>query len=341
MHASGDIRALLHYVPLFEKKCFGLVIDAPRENLAGIFLDLSALQDIDVSLAITSTVHEVDTLLDYASDVEMRYAHTPTPLLSSYRESLARRQAVFLPRGELPDFLHTLQALQASKLLYLLDAQQASALPRGAFLAQKKPPLKPTLLKQAHHACQMGIARVHLLNGNQPSILLEELFSNEGVGTMVHSDSYKLIRPLQEDDIVELLAMIARSVRQSRLIPRHYSAIAQSIEDYYVMEIDGNVVGSVAVHFYKKQAVAELACLYVKESHKGLGYGKDLVLHAESTAWKIQAKSLFALSNASANFFKTTMGYEEINPSSIPASRYAQLLASGRNSRAFIKKIIT
>jgi amino-acid N-acetyltransferase len=43
-------------------------------------------------------------------------------------------------------------------------------------------------------ACRRGVPRVHVLNGRRQGVLVDELFSNEGVGTMVHADSYRMIR---------------------------------------------------------------------------------------------------------------------------------------------------
>ncbi|NJM36748.1 MAG: hypothetical protein HC845_02095 [Akkermansiaceae bacterium] len=103
-----------------------------------------------------------------------------------------------------------------------------------------------TLLRAAAAACDRGVPRVHVLNGRQQGVLVDELFSNEGVGTMVHADSYRVIRKLREEDIPELLGMIGRSVRRTKLVARNYEDIQSRIEDYRVLAIDDNVVGCVA-----------------------------------------------------------------------------------------------
>jgi amino-acid N-acetyltransferase len=92
------------------------------------------------------------------------------------------------------------------------------------------------------------VPRVHVLNGRRQGVLVDELFSNEGVGTMVHADSYRMIRPLREEDIPELLGMIGRSVRRTKLVERTYEDIQSRIGDFHVMTIDDNVVGCVALH---------------------------------------------------------------------------------------------
>lgn len=107
-------------------------------------------------------------------------------------------------------------------------------------------------------------------------VLVEELFSEEGVGTMVHTDSYREIRPLKEEDIPELLSMIARSVVDSKLVNRNYEDIAARIDSYYVLTLDDSIVGCVAVYPYPEHHSAELGCLYIKHRHEGRGYGRAL-----------------------------------------------------------------
>ena len=156
---------------------------------------------------------------------------------------------------------------------------------------------------------------------------------------MVYADSYRVIRPLREDDIVELLGMISRSVRNSTLVPRGYAEIEKNLRDYFVMDIDGNVVGCIALHSYPDSEMAEVACLYVKQAHEGLGYGIELVKHAQKQAHQRGANEVFALTNRAADFFQRQLGYQEIPMEELPEVRQEQLLASGRDSRAFSKKM--
>ncbi|NWK56378.1 GNAT family N-acetyltransferase [Verrucomicrobiaceae bacterium N1E253] len=342
-----DVRGLLQYVPQFKGKTFVIVIDVPHANLAETMLDLLALQNIGVKLVLGSSLHGIDEIFDRAAEVELKYAQEPFVLKPD--ASMSDDLALVLGRGQaaLVDFsgqepLSTSQAalaveLGASKFI-LLQAGSGAA-EQGAIRAAdlgKRESLDP-LLSRAEAACQLGVDRVHLLNGSFPAVLLNELFSNEGVGTMVYADSYRGIRPIREEDIVELLGMIGRSVRNSRLVPRTYADIEQHLEDYSVMDIDGNVVGCVALLRYAGADTAEVACLYVKQAHEGLGYGAELVTYAEQQARELGLASVFSLTNRAAHFFQDRMGYEEWDAAAIPQVRSQQLLASGRDSRVFGK----
>lgn len=337
----GDVRGLLQYVPQFGGKVFVVVINAPVPALAEIMLDLVTLQNIGVQLVIGSTVHSTDDLLDRAAEVELSVEEvsnllSPEPVT----EKLRRGQvaiADFTRENPLSaNISQFAQSVLAKKLILLRGAGEE--LPQGAVRAADVAGNEDPIMRSAAAACQLGIPRVHLLDGEIPGVLLSELFSNEGVGTMVYADSYRTIRPLREEDIVELLGMIGRSVRNAHLVPRDYAAVAEKISDYSVMEIDGNVVGSVALYHYPEDKTAEIACLYVKQAHEGLGYGVELVCHAELQAKEAAVSSVFALTNRAADFFQQN-GYTEKPGDSIPASRHQQLLASGRNSRVFSKNL--
>jgi len=333
-----DVRGLLQYVPQFSGKVFVIIIDVPQSILAETMLDLVSLQSIGVRLVIGSTVHSLDDLLDRAAEVELKFCQT-----EDRGAALDRGQALVVDCvGDQPLSVPQSQlaiSLSASKLIFL---NAGGAMPsRGAIRAADISDCKDVsqVLSRAAAACTMGISRVHILDGSCPAVLLSELFSNEGVGTMVYGDSYREIRPIREDDIVELLGMIGRSVRNSHLVPRGYTDIETNLSDYSVMDIDGNVVGCVALLRYPGSDTAELACLYVKQAHEGLGYGAELVVYVEQRARELGLASVFSLTNRAAHFFNNRMGYEEIQPEEIPPTRSQQLLASGRDSRVFRKTL--
>ena len=191
------------------------------------------------------------------------------------------------------------------------------------------------LLDQAAEACRAGIPRVHLLDGKMRGVLVEELFSEEGVGTMVHTDSYREIRPLKEEDIPELLSMIARSVVDSKLVNRNYEDIAARIDSYYVLTLDDSIVGCVAVYPYPEHHSAELGCLYIKHRHEGRGYGRALCEFAKRKAEEMGMEFIFALSQSAVHYFRDRMHYAEFSRDCLPPERLRALELSGRKSGVF------
>jgi amino-acid N-acetyltransferase len=82
-----------------------------------------------------------------------------------------------------------------------------------------------------------------------------------------------------------------------------------------------------------------VACLYVKQSHEGTGYGASMVKFLEENAKSKNIAKVFALSNRAADFFEG-IGYEEMDTQELPPERLKRLTESGRQSRAF-KKLVS
>jgi amino-acid N-acetyltransferase len=200
------------------------------------------------------------------------------------------------------------------------------------------------LLSKLRHgalACQEGVQRVHIVDGTQDEALLSELFSNEGVGTMIHADDYQQIRKARSSDVPALLAMMKQGVDDAALVPRSREQITKRIADFFVLELDGNPVGSVAIHSYEEEGgkIAELACLFVRRSHKNKGHGRKLVAFAEDTARQRGCERIVALSTQAFRFFEEKLGYEVADSSVLPAERRDKYDKSGRNSKVLNKRL--
>lgn len=353
--ALGDVKAVLQYVPLFRGRLFVVVFDEgllPDPAVAETLLDLHALQQIGVRLVIGVLGGAVEDLADRATEMELKFdrcAGQPgeEACLPSCEEILGRGQAVLVDcRGKKSfdaDLFGVATGLGAAKMITLVNGPgvlrdgvplHAVAVEEAARLAEEGALEGATLLAGAASACESGIPRVHVLDGRRQGVLTDELFSNEGVGTMVHTDAYQEIRKLREEDIPELLAMVGRSVRAAHLVPRDYASVGEKAEDFLVLCLDENVVGCVAVHRYGDSG--EVACLYVKQAHEGLGYGQQLVLAAEERAQKDGVKRLFTLTNRASTFFEK-LGYAQKGVECLPQERRERLAASGRESVVLVK----
>lgn len=196
-------------------------------------------------------------------------------------------------------------------------------------------------LRYAALACQEGVPRVHIVNGTQDEALLAELFSNEGVGTMIHADDYQQIRQAHVSDVPTILSMMQQSVDDAALIPRTRDQIQSRITDFFVLELDGNAIGSVGVHTYDEDGrrIAEIACLFVRRSHKNKNHGRKLVAFAEETARQRGCEVIVALSTQAFRFFEEKMGYTVTDPSALPRVRREKYDQSGRNSKVLVKAL--
>jgi len=194
-------------------------------------------------------------------------------------------------------------------------------------------------MRLALKACRAGINRVHLIDGLRDEALLSELFSNEGVGTMVYANEYEAIRPARKKDVQAIRRLIAQSLEEQEVVDRSEAELINHIADFFVFEIDRNVVGCVALHLDDPEAQdGELACLIVSEAHSNQGIGRKLITYAESVARQRGLKRIFTLSTRAFNYFVQKGGYREAGPDILPPGRRDQYEAMGRNSRILIKE---
>lgn len=241
-------------------------------------------------------------------------------------------------------------ALGAAKVIYVLSEEPDFGLPNQVSrqlseleaeellsqLEEEQPSNRKSKLRHAIRACAEGVPRVHLINGGRDDAILAELFSNEGIGTMVFSDSYRMVRSATEKDIDEMLLMMRRAVEDGKLVDRSREEVTSNLGDYLVIEIDGNVVGCVALHPNREAGVAEIACLHVKRSHEGMGYGALLLAEAERRA-EVEGLRAYAVSTQAMRFFEKLGFVRADDLSFLPEPRRSRLQSNGRNSVVMIR----
>lgn len=211
-----------------------------------------------------------------------------------------------------------------------------------ALIENRKNDILPEVQSKAIHtsaACKAGIQRVHVINGRVDEGLLAEVFSNEGIGTLIYANEYQQIRRAYKKDIRHILALTKHSVNSDELMKRSRSAIEKNLGDYYLFEIDNNPVACVALHAYPEQRKGELAFLYVSPSHENQGIGRKLIQFVENKAREMGIHELLTLSTQAFTYFQSKGGFAEGSPEDLPPSRREKYEQSKRNSKVLIKKL--
>ena len=200
----------------------------------------------------------------------------------------------------------------------------------------------PEILSKAQHAvaaCKAGIPRVHIINGKVDEGLLAEVFSNEGIGTLIYANEYQQIRPAKKKDIRAIQLLTKQGVEASELVKRTRAMIEKNLVDYYLFEIDKNPVACVALHVYPEQKKGELACLYVNPSHENQGIGRKLIQFVENKAREMGLTEIITLSTQAFTYFQSKGGFAEGTPDDLPPARREKYDQSGRNSKVLVKKM--
>jgi amino-acid N-acetyltransferase len=246
------------------------------------------------------------------------------------------------------------EALKAAKLIFITSTdgllaqgqliRQILASDLESILATKKQDILPEMMSKAIHsaaACKAGIPRVHIINGRVDEGLLAEVFSNEGIGTLIYANEYQQIRRALKKDVRAIMLLTKNAVATDELVKRTRANIEKQLQDYYIFEIDKNPVACVALHIYTEQRKGELACLYVSPSHENQGIGRKLNQFVENKARELGLQELIVLSTQAFTYFQSKGGFVEGTPDDLPPSRREKYDLSGRNSKVLIKKLST
>jgi amino-acid N-acetyltransferase len=244
------------------------------------------------------------------------------------------------------------KALRAIKLIYLNTeggvsgphgvVRQMTVQEADAFLKRYRADLTPESITKLTHAVRAGkegIERVHIIDGREQEGLLGEVFSNEGIGTLIYANEYQAIRQAQKKDVRAIYNLIQQGMQTDELLKRTRSELEKIINDYYVFEVDRNPVGCCALHSYPEQNTAELASVFVDPRYENQGIGARLMQYAENVARARGIAKLVALSTQAVNYFIQKGGFQFGTPDDLPPSRREKYDQSGRKSRVLIKNL--
>ena len=194
--------------------------------------------------------------------------------------------------------------------------------------------------ENAVKAIETGTPRVHILDGRVFDGLLNEIFSNDGVGSLVYGNDYQQIRQARKGDVRLIYNLTRSAVRREELIHRTQQAIEKNIDQFYVFEVDENIIAVVTLYFYPdKPQLAEVGSLYVMPFYHNRGIGKKMVEYACLQAQERGVKTVIALSTQSFGFFSSVLGFEETTKEVLPEARLKLYEDSGRNAKVLVKQL--
>lgn len=241
-------------------------------------------------------------------------------------------------------------ALKADKLIFLCEAPGAvgsdgllmsELSAHGAEQLLQAVPQQPDdvriFLPHAVRACRDGVGRVHLVSRHMDGALIQELFTFEGVGTMVRPDIPDVLRSATEDDVPGLIGLIEPLEEDGILVRRDRDLLRQEIRRFWVLEYRGEIIGSVALYPFTEEGSAELACLAINPHHRNFGRGDSLLRHVEYQARQRGIRRLFLLSTRTGQWFEER-GFVEVGIDQLP-QRKQELYNYERRSKIFVKEL--
>jgi amino-acid N-acetyltransferase len=188
--------------------------------------------------------------------------------------------------------------------------------------AKKLPEDVAYYLPCAINACTHGVKRAHLISRHRDGALLSELFTREGVGTLITPAPLETLRPATIDDVGGILGLIEPLEREGILVRRSRELLEIEIDRFLVLESDGVIAGCAALYPFPEEQAAELACLAVSRDFRGRGFGDLLLAEAEKRGKKAGFKQLFVLTTRTEHWFEER-GFVDSSPDHLPKSKQA------------------
>ena len=177
------------------------------------------------------------------------------------------------------------------------------------------------LLSLACASCERGVRRVHIIEGNLEGVMLKEIFSSRGFGTMIYADEYSNIRPMVYNDIPEVLRMMEPLVEREILIPRTHGMLEEQCDSFVVYEVDGILHACGALRSYSGNR-GEIAGLAVDETYASMGIGKKIVSFLLEKARRQGMEQVFVLTTQTSDWF-SDLGFYEGTKEQLPREKHA------------------
>lgn len=193
------------------------------------------------------------------------------------------------------------------------------------------------VLRSCYKACSSGISRAQIISYRESGALIEELFTPQGKGTLVHRDSYEILRKATSADVDGVLGLISPLEEQGVLVKRSRELLEAEIDRFFVLEIDSIVVGCASLHKFHGSSMAELAAVATHPSYQGKGLGVRLLQGLEKEALGVGVEALFVLTTQTAHWF-AEQGFKEAKLHRLPQEKQA-LYNVQRNSKVLIKRL--
>ena len=247
-------------------------------------------------------------------------------------------------------------AMDAEKLIFLMDTEGVHNL-RGELLREMTSAKAKNLLRNvqesedpihfsedvdfylpaAVRACEHGVARTHLISRHIDGAIIQELFTRQGIGTMITELPLETMRQASIDDVGAILQLIEPLENEGILVRRGRERIEMEINYFYLMEHDNRVIGCAALYPFHAEKMVEFACLAIDPAYRGGGRGDKLFNYCQEQAKKTGYQRLFCLTTRTEHWF-IERGFIEQPIDALPQEKQ-KLYNFQRKSKVFIKPL--
>ncbi|WP_394202328.1 amino-acid N-acetyltransferase [Shewanella waksmanii] len=172
-------------------------------------------------------------------------------------------------------------------------------------------------LKASIDACRNGVSRCHFVSYLDDGALIQELFSRDGIGTQIVTESAERLRRANIGDIGGILDLIRPLEEKGILVRRSREQLEMEIEQFMLIERDSLVIGCAAFYPFEEDNAGEFACLVVHPDYRDADRGSLLLQNIIGQARVRGYSRLFALTTRSIHWF-LEHGFEIVDVDALP-----------------------
>ncbi len=186
-------------------------------------------------------------------------------------------------------------------------------------------------------ACRGGVDRAHIIPYALDGGVLVELFTHDGVGTMIASEDIESMREATVEDVGGLLKLLEPLEADGTLVKRPRELIEREIERFTVLEHDGVIYGCAALYPFAESRMGEMAAVTVHPAYQNYGDGERLMKRIEARARAAGLTKLFVLTTRTSHWF-LKRGFALAGVDELPIERQ-RLYNWQRRSQVLIKTL--
>ena len=159
------------------------------------------------------------------------------------------------------------------------------------------------MIALAVRAGRKGVKRCHVIDYREDGALINEMFTQDGSGTMVHDDEYEQIRAATIEDIAGIQALLQPLEQAGILVRRSGNCFENEIAHFVVDERDGSILGCAALYPYSTEKTGSWFALSFPRIIEKQG-GDVLLNLIEKQAKSRGLKRIFVLTTQTEHWFR-------------------------------------
>jgi amino-acid N-acetyltransferase len=252
----------------------------------------------------------------------------------------------YSPTGQMFNLLYqevaaiTASKLNADKLIFMQNNDEIKKLPKRINFKNIKKIINKdneSIFNEINIGMSEGIERTHLIDTSTRGAILLELYTRDGIGSMIDKGYYDEPREANINDIRGILDLIRPLEKTGVLKKRTKEELELNVDKFSIIERDGKIIGCASLDIIENTDAAEMACLAVNKDYRTGNRGQQLLDHIINKGINNGINKLFVLTTQSIDWFME----RDFKPSTLddlPSTKKVQYNKQ-RNSKVLIRDL--